>query len=422
MKKELVKILKIAFIILIPLVIIYFLLIFFLTSPPEQKCENMDLLIGLKYDACYNYNSNTILLEAAKYSREKGEVITAAVSDREFVLSELPDYGENKNYQFAVDKNPFSIKIYQFLRKNENLCNNTKIIELQNCSEEKVNVSIDLSYGNQTLNLTKPPVSNKTSDLINPQTIDKSRIFNLPCKSNWLCSDWEECINNIQKRICIDKNSCLISTEFPEIERQCTKTCKESWQCEWSECINGFSTPVCYDRFNCGTEYLKPEKVSCDVSGCIPDLICGEWGQCIPNYNFIDINSGVQKIEGIRKRICSDNNKCFPNYFETQACSIRISIYSKEAIICNKSYIEVYDFNTNQLLARIRNDKNNQIPDISISLDQETEECDSCLNNILDGDETSIDCGGSCQPCVSEKYEQDFLSDISEWLRNLFRV
>ncbi len=50
----------------------------------------------------------------------------------------------------------------------------------------------------------------------------------LNCNSLWVCSDWSNCTNNLQKRICQDSNNCLIpDTKKPIEMRDCNSSSKK---------------------------------------------------------------------------------------------------------------------------------------------------------------------------------------------------
>jgi len=88
------------------------------------------------------------------------------------------------------------------------------------------------------------------------------------CTSSWQCTSWEECINGIQKRTCIDNNKCKTpATPMPNLNQPCKITaaatvCKEEWSCSsWSPSIcppEGMQTRACEDINKCGTESAKP--------------------------------------------------------------------------------------------------------------------------------------------------------------------
>ncbi len=81
------------------------------------------------------------------------------------------------------------------------------------------------------------------------------------CRTRWECTEWGECINNIQKRTCVDVNKCTVLTSAKPLEiRSCG--CKENWKCtDWepAECPpNQTQTRECNDYNFCGTTKNKP--------------------------------------------------------------------------------------------------------------------------------------------------------------------
>jgi hypothetical protein len=41
------------------------------------------------------------------------------------------------------------------------------------------------------------------------------------CTESWTCTDWSECINNIQGRHCVDNNNCGTFDSKPVVVREC---------------------------------------------------------------------------------------------------------------------------------------------------------------------------------------------------------
>ena len=41
------------------------------------------------------------------------------------------------------------------------------------------------------------------------------------CTPEWFCSEWTECINGIQKRVCVDRNQCNTTENKPEERQKC---------------------------------------------------------------------------------------------------------------------------------------------------------------------------------------------------------
>jgi len=42
-----------------------------------------------------------------------------------------------------------------------------------------------------------------------------------PCQEEWICTDWLECFNNVQKRVCADVNRCGTTEKKPIEEQDC---------------------------------------------------------------------------------------------------------------------------------------------------------------------------------------------------------
>ncbi len=83
------------------------------------------------------------------------------------------------------------------------------------------------------------------------------------CTPNWSCTEWSECINNSQTRICTDLNSCNDLSDKPSETQSCIP-CVPNWDCTaWSpeECPkNETQTRICTDLNECGTEEGKPSE------------------------------------------------------------------------------------------------------------------------------------------------------------------
>jgi len=133
--------------------------------------------------------------------------------------------------------------------------------------------------------------------------------FSTDCKETWSCSDWGNCSNGQQTRYCVDTSKCGTTTNKPTETQNCEEECTENWQCTtWSECVNGLQTRSCTDSSNCGTEESKPSiSRSCEEE-CIENWSCSSWSNC---------------SNGTQTRTCTDLENCGttankPN--ETQSC------------------------------------------------------------------------------------------------------
>jgi len=101
------------------------------------------------------------------------------------------------------------------------------------------------------------------------------------CQEDWSCSGWSSCSNSIQTRTCSDNNNCGTELNKHAESQSCTitppssggssggarRTCKENWTCtDWEECIDGIEKRTCSDENKCGTKKNKPiENRTCEA-------------------------------------------------------------------------------------------------------------------------------------------------------------
>lgn len=84
------------------------------------------------------------------------------------------------------------------------------------------------------------------------------------CVENWKCTDWFDCFNGEQERLCIDENECETDRQKPAEKRECISvsnpSCVEDWECgEWGPCDSGLQARWCEDKQGCSTENNKPQ-------------------------------------------------------------------------------------------------------------------------------------------------------------------
>jgi hypothetical protein len=417
MKEDLKKVLKITLTILLPILIIYVSLLIYFQPSPKYSCDDLDVLMGMKYDACFYAKNSSLIFSLGKFANNDNiGAIKIQFLNKEVRINNPPLFGKTNNYKFSLDQMPENITVSQYLRKGDTVCTNSRFITLEPCSED-FNPTVDFISASEikTINFS----SAKAGDIIPSDRVNPSASFNLTCLSMWECKEWEQCTNGIQKRICEDKNSCLISTNIPQTEKSCSG-CAENWKCSWSECKNGNSTPTCSDTNNCGTYFSVPRPVKCREE-CTPNIECTDWGECHANYSVNNLRE-LNAITGIKTRICSDKMGCMNDKIEQESCSVLESVYSKEVLICGVRYLEIYTSRNNELVARIKNDQKDGLPEIGLSFDSSQIDCDSCSNSLKDAGELGIDCGGICKPCRRESYSSDPVSAFLEWLRTLLRI
>ena len=233
----------------------------------------------------------------------------------------------------------------------------------------------------------------------------------LPCNEATECGSWSECMNNIKTRSCTNP-SCEVS--------QVCALCEENWKCEWSSCQEGdeFSYAYdCVDSNNCNTVENKPDKVECGMQPMLQEELekecdsrfeCGSWGECEADYTFEDVLEEKITVDGVKRRSCTDLNRCRRDKTEKIPCKLSIPIEVKKVEWCFEDYVEIYDKNTNTLVSRMKEseiseESNLNRIDISFVAAEGKGNCDYCFNKIKDYDEEEVDCGGQyCNKCAKE--------------------
>jgi len=80
---------------------------------------------------------------------------------------------------------------------------------------------------NNTSNETSKETSGKGSGENQATNLNETTV----CEENWKCSEWFECFNSKQKRVCVDLNNCGTEENKPEEVRSCSvcgnKVCEE---------------------------------------------------------------------------------------------------------------------------------------------------------------------------------------------------
>ena len=329
----------------------------------------INLLADIKYEGCYDSNMKNILLIVDRIDNYEIRAISLSFIDneeKEFKITNLPKYNQTKTYRFNASRNPGTIYLSLDIPEIINCETPIKII-LKECSSEKQNISSSLS-STESSNLLKDNQLYNTppeSDLLLENLVEKERIWTTICQSEWLCKDWEECKEGVQKRECLDKNKCFIPTESPRFTKSCGNLCTENWVCKWSNCRDGFTTPTCTDMNNCGTKFTKPQKIPCRKTGtCTPEIKCTPWSKCKINYNFKDLIT--ETINGTKIRLCEDKNNCIEQTYEIKKCTINVDIRAKKKVIQGNLFIEIYNELTNEIIAIIKDQRDSEVSSLDI--------------------------------------------------------
>ena len=91
------------------------------------------------------------------------------------------------------------------------------------------------------------------------------------CTESWSCENWNECIDGLQTRICIDAYSCGTTAYRPPLSQNCNPTldyCTENdWTCDsWSPCIDSKQTRNCVPTRNCNADISASKNT---IQSCI---------------------------------------------------------------------------------------------------------------------------------------------------------
>lgn len=339
-KTEKAELVLIAIAAIILLIITFYIFSPKKNTPESQPCISSDVL-NLKYSACHNSELNSTLVKIRR-SQDSYIInqINISFQGKNIILAQVPEKGQEKQYLFD-SSNPQTI-IARASVENIKIC--SSLINVEECDNLGINISVS-SPANTSINKSGlanlPPFSQSESDF--------------SCVSDWRCSDWEACVNGIQKRRCTDLKSCIIPTETPDFTKLCSGTCEEKWQCTWSPCLGGYVYADCIDSNNCGTEFSKPTNLSCQPktsSLCSPEIQCSGWSQCNLDYNFVSIAKGTNTFQGTRERICTDSSNCVFPSIEKEPCAIDIDVYVKSSS-CGKNVVDFYNKLDNSLVSRM---------------------------------------------------------------------
>jgi len=399
-----------------------------------EECVDVKKASGFEYDACYDAYSKMIFLKIKRAS-EDYEINFLKISFVDFAtryydLDDVPGAGEERAYKLSSEKNPRRIEIRLDVVRDfsEPICEASESVFIDYCpvapvgpSGENGGVSVSPIKGVEIADFVEvKDSSDLDSDIFNLDLISEDMVWDSECNSDWECGEWEACDEGVQRRNCEDVADCFVPKDSPATVRGCEGQCLENWECEWAPCEGGVSVPKCKDLNDCGTHYNIPQKLDCGGGGsCVPDVECGEWSKCEVDYGFLDlIASGIADLEGSKSRVCTDRKECVLPSKEIAACSVSVDVYVKKFERCGGEYAGIYNILNDELLAVVRGGARGS-PYLNIYLDERIEdiECSYCFDRIMNGDEESVDCGGSCRECVEDVVVEKGFWD---WINRIF--
>jgi hypothetical protein len=412
-------------------IVVFFVVSFVLTEVTEgpTECVDVSAAAGFVYDICYDsYTQNVFMLVKGEsdYYLDTFRVSFFDDRNRSYDLGYNVD-NASQLYKFYASRNPLTIELDLNVFGGDSSCESTKELKVKYCETRRPGDGRGSLNGSEVEDYV-PVAPSPSLEYPDANYTEKEIAWMDVCRSDWNCSEWEECDGEFQRRSCVDLNGCIIPVGSPDAVRYCGAECFENWDCEWGDCVRGFMTPSCRDLSNCGTEFDKPGAMSC-VSGvvCELEVVCGDWGECEIDYGLLDlIGEDVGGFVGTRSRVCVDRSGCVESKSEIESCTTGVDIYVRKFEKCGESFIGIYNRLNDKLIARVREGKAGE-SSMDIYFDERGDDayCDYCYDGVLNANEEGIDCGGDCMSC-EEKYrirvfrKRSWIGKIVDWLRGMF--
>lgn len=127
----------------------------------------------------------------------------------------------------------------------------------------RTTAEVDLEVKGEVKTEKKSSSRRSSSPGVLPVNVSDNTPVDTVCTENWECTEWLDCVNGKQRRICSDTNNCGTEVNKPEDRKTClnAQLCVENWTCsDWSLCKpDNTQERGCIDANSCGTENFKPE-------------------------------------------------------------------------------------------------------------------------------------------------------------------
>ena len=101
-------------------------------------------------------------------------------------------------------------------------------------------------------------------------------------------------------------------------------------------------------------------------AGCIPNMICADWGECKLDYDLSKLLSGSSFL-GIQYKTCKDSHNCLPNLIDSRACKYSENITVTKKLICGKEQLELKN-DAGNVVAILDSQSKNNYADVQINL------------------------------------------------------
>ena len=124
---------------------------------------------------------------------------------------------------------------------------------------------------------------------------------------------------------------------------------------------------------------------------------CGNWSACNSIFGLTEVLDNMVFLKGERTRECVSSDGV--HKVQRVVCNNKVNITLKKSDDCFKDAVMILNEN-NETLSRLRLlEGDTRKLDIQFFLDRSAY-CPYCYNEKKDYDETDVDCGGSCAPCI----------------------
>lgn len=288
------------------LIAIIIFLFFNLISYLKSNSETFQLISSsnINISRAYVLDNQLIIVIKNKFNEEiPGVVVKTFDKNGEVFSTEFKDkLAGSESKSLTLDPSPFgAINNYQLIQ----VISQSEFISAGSIGNESYVIHNNDNNGKNIFSPinTGPASSKNSNDLFD---------------SNKICTKWEECINDIQKRTCI--NSDFIG------KKQETRDCSSK-------------------SFQESSFHDVPVKKECK-----PDFQCGEWSSCKDYYNLEDITNKDILLAGYRERTCSDKNQCSYDKTEHEPCENSQVFLTKTSGDETKEIMSFYDSDKNEIL------------------------------------------------------------------------
>ncbi len=139
---------------------------------------------------------------------------TSGISDTKLSEGAFVLLGENKEVKFSVDDEEHKISVYSVENDSVKITIQSSPVNVTFFVGETKKIDFD-NNGTYDLSIKLNNITDGKADLY------IKKISEIACEEDWSCSDWGECLNNIETRICSDGNNCSSGEGKPSEAREC---------------------------------------------------------------------------------------------------------------------------------------------------------------------------------------------------------